>query len=103
MSHELPHCFYRQTLGAIGENRKDLGNTNIQERILKKLYPKASWNGGILTEFYNGYVRYLKIWKIERFEVLDREQADNDEKEVVAALLLQNSELVKSSIERKTS
>ena len=45
----------------------------------------------------------MKIWKIERFEVLDREQADNDEKEVVAALLLQNSELVKSSIERKTS
>jgi len=31
-----------RALGAIGENRKGLGNTNIQEIILKKLYPKAS-------------------------------------------------------------
>jgi len=38
----LPNWSHPHPLGAIGENRKDLGNTNIQERILKKLYPKAS-------------------------------------------------------------
>jgi len=57
-----------------------------------------------LTEFHNGYVRYLKIWKIECFERLDSEQADDAKmkKEVVAALLLQNNEIVKPLMERKT-
>jgi len=95
---------YRQPLGAIGENRKDLGNTNIQGLNLKRLYPKANWNGGILTEFYIGYVRYLKTWKIESFERLDSEHAVDDKiKKVVAALLVQNNEIVKSSLERETA
>jgi hypothetical protein len=57
-----------------------------------------------LTEFHNGYVCYLKSWKIECFERLDSEQADDDKmKKVVAALLLQNNEIVKSLMERKTA
>jgi len=57
-----------------------------------------------LTEFHNEYVRYLKNWKIECFERLDSEQAGDDKmKKVVAALLLQNNEIVKSLMERKTA
>ena len=78
MSHELPHCFYRHPLGAIGENRKDLSNTNIQKINLKKIDPKASWNGGILTEFDTVMFAIWKTRKIESFERLDSEHAVDD-------------------------
>ena len=38
----LPYWPYRRPLGAIGENRKDLGNTNIQVRNLKGFTPKPA-------------------------------------------------------------
>jgi len=38
----LPHSPHPQPLGAIGENRKDLGNTNIQVRNLKGFTPKPA-------------------------------------------------------------